>query len=229
MRCSVNQPVNQLSPRALFRASRPRDRQRSRVYQWERAAQAATKLQAPPSPDLSELASIQLWLNPIWRAERGRYGLAKVSPPTIQRPHWGQRRGLAFDHNRSITLPRWARQPWMVLHEMAHHLTPNDEAHGGRFVGVLIGLLARHTGRSAATMLELAQEHGIRVDLRSVGSVPAEDLSPAQRLLNLLPATDMDLACELDLHWRQVRGLALGLIRRGQARWYRGKLVRVQQ
>ncbi len=102
------------------------DRQRSRVYAWERAAKAATKPQALPSPDLSELAGVQAWLNPIWRAERGRYGLARVSAPTVARPHWGQRSALAFDHNRAITLPRWARAPWEILHEMAHHLTPSD-------------------------------------------------------------------------------------------------------
>ena len=222
-------PLTRISTRILFTHRRPRDRQRERVYRWERVAAAATRAEANTQPDLAELASIQAWMNPIWRAERGRYGLAKVQPPTIERPHWGQRRPLAFDHAWTISLPRWARTPWAVLHEMAHHLTPNDEAHGGRFVGVLIGLLARHTGRSATTLLELAHEHGLRVDLRSVGALPPEVLPPAQRLLKLLPATDMDLACELDMHWRQVRGLALGLVRQGQARWYRGKLVRIEQ
>ena len=109
---------------------------------------------------------------------------------------------------------------------MAHHLTPDDEAHGARFVGVLIGLLARHTDRNPNVLLEMARERGVRVDLRSVGALPEQHLEPRQRILSLLPASDMDIACELGLHWRQVRGLALGLIRQGRARWYRGRLVR---
>ena len=220
--------LQQLSPRYLFAHRRPRDRQRTRVYRWETIAQKETAASANAYPDFAELPAIQAWVHPIWRAERGRYGLAKAPAPTIERPHWGQHRALAYVERGRITLPRWARTPWLVLHELAHHLTPADEAHGSRFVGVLIGLLARHTGRCPEQLLELAHAHGVRVDMRSVGAVPQRELGTRDRLLALLPATDMDLACELGLHWRQVRGLALGLSKQGLVRWYRGKLVRLE-
>ena len=208
---------------------RPRDRQRSRLYEWEADAEEATRGEQRPYPDLSSLLAVQEWLAPVWRAERGRYGLAHAPAPVVQRPHWGQRRALAHVPAGRISLPIWARTPWAVLHELAHHLTPYDEAHGARFAGVLVGLLARHTGRDAQTLLDMAAERGVRVDLRSVGSRPAPELSPQERLLALWPATDMDLACELGVHWRQVRGMALGLVRQGHARWFRGRLVRQER
>lgn len=51
----------------------------------------------------------------------------------------------------------------------------------------------------------------------------------AQNLMHAVktegPMTEMDLACWLDLSYLQVRGAAMGLIKRGQARWLRNKLV----
>lgn len=44
------------------------------------------------------------------------------------------------------------------------------------------------------------------------------------KLLALAPVGDVDAAIELGLHWRQVRGHALQLVRAGRARWFRGKL-----
>lgn len=221
--------LNQPSTRSCSSRRRPRDRQRSRVYLWEADAEEATRDQQLPFPGLSSLVAVQEWLTPVWRSERGRYGLAHAAAPAVMRPHWGQRRALAHVHAGAISLPIWARTPWAVLHELAHHLTPDDEAHGPRFVGVFVGLLARHTGRAPQMLIDMAIEHGVKVDLRSVGCRPTAPLTAQDRLLSMLPATDMDLACELGVHWRQVRGLALSLIRRREARWYRGRLVREAQ
>jgi len=51
---------------------------------------------------------------------------ARVPAPAIERPHWGQQRALAhYDHR--ITLPKWARNEWVILHEAAHRLTPRRQ------------------------------------------------------------------------------------------------------
>lgn len=78
-----------------------RDFQRSAVYAWE--DQAGRRVNRHPC--FERLEDCQDWLDPIWRAERGRYGRARVPTPLIERPSWGQRSAIAhYDHR--ITLPR---------------------------------------------------------------------------------------------------------------------------
>lgn len=210
---------------------RPRDNQRSRFYAWERAITQNFS----DRPLFATLHECEAWLAPIWRKERGRLGLARQQAPDMERPAWGQRRALAHDDHR-ITLPRWARSPWVILHEAAHRLTPQDEAHGPRFVGVLIGLLARYDERDAHQLMRMADAMGVRYRVRSIGAVPV--LGPAwrieQKLRALGPMSPMDLVCEfrladqVDISLAQVRGAALALIRTGKACWWRKKLALIQ-
>lgn len=199
---------------------RKRDNQRSLVYAWEgrinRSIYTAT---------MKTVDEVAAWAKPIWRAERGRVGLAKHAAPEFVPSSWGQRAALAHRDHR-ISLPRWARNPHVILHEMAHRLTPRDESHGPRFVGVLIGLLARHAGFDCDEMMRIADEMGVRYHVRSIGAVPIIPLHV--KLAKVLPATDTAAAIELDVHWRQVRGAAIHLIKDGRARWYRGRLVPLQ-
>jgi hypothetical protein len=197
---------------------RKRDRQRSLVYSWEaRATKGAHWKQT-----IKTIEECEEFAKPIWRSERGRYGRAKVSAPSFAPAHWGQTSAIAhYDHR--ITLPKWARNPWVILHEMAHRLTPKDEAHGSRFVGVLIGLASRHLGMDADELLATAEEMGVSVDYRSVGAVPVIPLW--RKLEPALPGTDVELAVELGVSYLQIRGAALHLIRIGRARWA-GKMLR---
>lgn len=204
-----------------------RDNQRSRCYAWEAAASKGA-LERPQWATVQEAAE---WLAPIWRKERGRVGRARVAAPAIESSHWGQTRALAH-HDHRITLPKWARNPWVVLHEAAHRLTPSDEAHGPRFVGVLIGLVCRHLDFDATELMRLADEMGVRYHVRSIGVVPTH--GPAWHVERALrdegPMTDMDIACHLSLgcsvpiNVKQVQGAAVHLIRSGRARWMRNKL-----
>lgn len=137
------------------------DRQRSKVYSWERACVASLGRSSIHSPEFETLQECSAFADPIWRKERARVGLAGRAAPTIERPH-------------RITLPRWTRSRWIVLHELAHHLPPGDQ-------------------------------HG--------------------------PMTEMEMACHIslaegvDITPPKVRGAALHLVRTGQARWLRHKLV----
>lgn len=212
-----------------------RDQQRSRLYAWERdmATKAARAVEGElvrskslfvPDDELHDLASCQAYVDRVWKAERARYGQGRRQPPVVVRPSWGQRRAIAHAYHQ-ISLPRTVRNRWMILHEVAHRLTPDDEPHGPRFLGVLIGLLHRHAGYDADELLASAQEARLRVKPQSLGPVLERSLSV--RLLDVLPATDIDAALELGVHWRQVRGAAMQLIRQERARWFRGKLVRI--
>ena len=197
---------------------RSRDNQRSRVYAWERACTNDHK----DGIRYKTLEEVEQWMNPIWRAERGRVGLAKKAAPTLSRKLWGVRGGTASTAAHEIKLSKWARSPWVILHEMTHLLTPRDEAHGPRFVGVLIGLLARHCGQDANELMALADEMSVKYHVRAIGTVPVTTLP--ERLAKLLPVHYMEAAVELDVPYRSIYGAALPLIRHGRARW-RGKTL----
>jgi len=118
----------------------------------------------------------------------------------------------------------WPCRPTVILHEMAHCLTPGDR-HGPRFVGVYIGLLARHAGLDADMLMAAADEMSVKYSVRSVGVVPVVPLW--RRLRDLLPIGYMDAATELDVSYRQINGAALHLMRIGAARWRGRTLVPV--
>lgn len=210
-----------------------RDSQRSKVYAWERACVAQLAHSSIYDAEFKTLDECAAYATPIWRKERGRVGRARVKAPTIERPAWGQRRALAhFDHR--ITLPRWARSRWVILHELAHRLNVGKgEGHDARFVGILIGLVARWLDYDATQLMALADEMGVKYYVRSIGVVPVRGpVWHVERAVRLHgPMTEMDLACHLsiaegvDITPPQVRGAALHLIKCGRARWLRKKLV----
>ena len=200
---------------------RPRDNQRARVYAWERKVAGASMFTSQ-WPTLEECMG---WAEPVWRKERARYGLARKNSPRIERPSWGQQSALAHADHR-ITLPKWARNPWVVAHELSHRLSPRDEAHGPRFVGILIGVLSRHCGYDVEELMASAQEMGVRYHVRSIGAVPV--ISPASKVERAIAThgamTLMDLACWMDVPYKRVWGASLALIKQRRARMVRGKL-----
>jgi hypothetical protein len=195
----------------------PRDRQRSKVYSWEKKCNGQSMLKGTMT-----MEEVEQFTARVWRAERGRYGRAKVPVPTIGD---GRRRGRAGAgvERHIIKMPKWTRNHWQVLHELAHLLTPNAEAHGGRFVGVLIGLAARWLDANTDFLLAEADAMGVRVHRTSIGAVPAKTL--AEKMLRFLPgspteiASAMNVELGLDVTFRQIQGASIGLVRRGLARW----------
>jgi hypothetical protein len=200
-----------------------RDVQRSRVYAWERKVFDRAIWTATMT--LEELES---FVKTVWRSERGRMGQAKREHPMVASRRgssasafsnaWGRSR-MEFGthcHNRIV-----------ALHEISHCLTPRDQSHGPRFVGVLIGLYCRHLDMNANELMALADEMGVNYHIRSIGVVPvfgtARLVEEAVRKEGAM--SEMDIACWLNLSYLQVRGAALSLIRKKRARWLRKKLV----
>ncbi len=203
---------------------RTRDSQRSAVYAWENAA-------VPRHYSLGrnvrrDLDDVEPFVRRVWRAERGRYGLARFPVPAIRGGA-----GHATGNVHGLKLPPWARRsPPVILHELAHALDKRSGYgagrsgwHGPRFVGILIGLLARHLGLDAEALMASADERGVRYDVRSIGAVPRVHL--ADRLADVLPATPIEAAVALGVSYRQVYGAALRLVGAGRAAWSRGRLV----
>jgi hypothetical protein len=205
-----------------------RDSQRSRVYAWENRFSRWKG----DRPRMEKLEEVEAWLTPIWRKERGRVGLARQRAPEVSRKLWGQRRATA-DDNHVLKFPKWARTTTVILHEMAHRLTPFDEAHGPRFVGVFIGLMARWDDRDAAELMALADEMGVKYHVRSIGLVPVIPLHRKIREYMTKPrhgspmrrAHEVQVAIELGVHWRQVRGAVMASC---GALKMRGRMVQVE-
>jgi hypothetical protein len=215
--------------------TRPRDSQRSAVYAWERAAVPEFyTYQQKRAPTVEDVIP---FVERVWRAERGRYGLAKRPAPVVTGG-----RGAASYGLQSIRLAPWARTSQaVILHELAHSLdsrpvksflglfdvpTRREKrggGHGPRFVGIFIGLLARHLGLDADALMAHADERGVRYDVRAIGAVPVIHL--ADRLAKALPCSVIEGAVELGVSYRQVQGAALRLVRQGRARYWRGKIV----
>ena len=203
---------------------RTRDSQRSAVYAWENAA--IPRHAAYDRRVSKGLEDVEPFVRRVWLSERGRYGLAKHPVPEVKGGA-GHARGNAY----GLKLPPWARRsPAVILHEIAHGLDKRSGYgagrsgwHGPRFVGILIGLLARHLGLDAEALMAQADERGVRYDVRSVGAVPRVRL--ADRLADVLPATPIEAAVALGVSYRQVHGAALRLLGAGRAAWSRGRRV----
>ena len=60
-----------------------------------------------------------------------------------------------------MSLPRFARKKWIVIHEVAHFLT-NDK-HGPKYVRAYIDILATEYGRSIESLVASATEFGLQI------------------------------------------------------------------
>jgi hypothetical protein len=193
-----------------------RDFQRSRVYAWEKANGYFRDM------DTISMEACQAYATKVFASERGRYGLAGRGAPEVRR---GRGRSEASWHGHYIKLGTKGRRPATIVHEVAHCLTPGDQpggAHGPRFVGVLIGLMARHLGADRDALVASAEEMGVKVNLTAIGATPTYGWS--RRVLDALnanggrAANEMEIAVWLQVSYRVVRGGILTLVRQGKVR-----------
>lgn len=150
-----------------------RDSQRQKVYDAERCVQRnATKA------DAMTIAECQAMVDKILastyvrrhyeRAEKivTRYGTVKVVPGR----NGGMARGfdVYYDGGRHvggpvIALGIWARQEFVVIHEVAHHLAGLHERHGWRFVACELDLVRHFLGADVHDRLKASfRKHRVR-------------------------------------------------------------------
>lgn len=115
---------------------RPRDSQRSRLYKWEQRLRREHRDTTPQEMSLDDCDRL------IARAYRV-YGL-KWSGRTVAGK---SERHSATGSRFQVSLPRWARQPIVVLHEAAHGILNTLEErgdyrapHGPEFARIMIEL-----------------------------------------------------------------------------------------
>ena len=92
------------------------------------------------------------------------YGI-QAQRPIIVLDGRGRRKACATFHQgrRAIKLPRWARGKYVILHEVAHHLTDLN-GHRAEFASCLLDLVRHFLGKESADALQGAYHYkGVKV------------------------------------------------------------------
>jgi putative metallohydrolase (TIGR04338 family) len=161
-----------------------RDTQRSKVYAaegfvrtlFDRAREHGNAtleffgahLVLPPEARFGSVASVQAYLDDVLALPAVRDRWPGVAPLTVR-----SRRGLTAAHyecdatGATIAVPDigsgWAMRELVVLHEVAHHLSPVEPAHGSEFVGTFCDLAAIVMGPEVAHVLRVVYaKEGVR-------------------------------------------------------------------
>ena len=140
---------------------RRRDSQRSKVYRAERVLDSFDNQRFECTKEIREF--INKIVNETW---------FKVYFRPIETIDIRDGRGrLAAGGDRRkygvfLTMPKWSRKTWVILHELAHGLQPvASAAHGPEFCAIFVYLVKQAMGAKAAGALcESFRKH--RVDFR---------------------------------------------------------------
>lgn len=166
--------------RVVKRQEKITDRQRSKVYKWERMINThplgpgATLVTEPYPPLRCQQLVTRLFSEYV-------DGTTKLPPRVIVSDRVTARRAIYHPKKHTITLPRaWACMPRVICHEAAHAilytLKPVHEWHGGSFVTLMIALWAEVGIGTVVELAASAKRAGLRVGpaplpLRARGSV----------------------------------------------------------
>ncbi len=125
-------------------STRPRDSQRARLYRAEG--------EVDPGRRLPTVERMQSWVDGLVATD---WFVARWGARAFEvRPGFGHRRATADQHG-VLQMPKWARTELVLLHEVAHCLTPVTVAsHGPEYAGVLLALARRGMGPATAQLLE---------------------------------------------------------------------------
>lgn len=139
---------------------RPRDSQRKRVYDAERALFPDDQFPAGLTLPQAEALVDRIYMDARYRR------LDRLHPvPPVVKDGRGRRRAGYCRARHAIALPRWARRVWVVAHEVAHAFLDHNRhaGHGEEFVAVYLDVLQRHAGMDADALRHGFLRHGVRV------------------------------------------------------------------
>jgi hypothetical protein len=113
------------------------------------------------SQHLLTLPECQSLINLIWVDQLHLQG----DPPVV---HDGRGSRCARTFESRIYLPRWARNPMVVIHELAHCVTDlfdsdDSQAHGPRYMKVYLSLWAINSSYKYPALRKHANRNGLRV------------------------------------------------------------------
>lgn len=157
-----------------------RDSQRSKVYGaeefartlFDRAAEHGsgvidffgTSLTLPPEARFGSVQDVQRYVDQVLALPSVQAAALTVRPRRgAKAAHYENRDGAGV-----IAVPeqttRWALRELVVLHEVAHHLSPIDPPHGPEFAATFVELAGTVMGPEAGHVLRvLYAKHGVRL------------------------------------------------------------------
>jgi hypothetical protein len=141
---------------------RPRDSQRSKLYAAEAIFHSA--------PDFKTVDQCQAYVDSVMAS---RWVRARWQQRIVVKDGRGHVNATGGTSGQ-LQLPLWSRQRLVILHEMAHVLTPyRYAAHGPEYAGVLLSLVHHVLGAETAAKLRASyKEHRVRYNLKAVPSSP---------------------------------------------------------
>ena len=133
-------------------ATSAHDFQMDRVYEWEQ------KVVAPLSSRLIDFDDAQSFIDGVWLAHGWLY------PPQVEKLAYRRRNILAAGCRNEVLLRR-KNFAWVILHELAHTLTMDEEyhgdGHGPEFVGCYIRLLEKVLDIPAVMSIYTLEKEGV--------------------------------------------------------------------
>ena len=131
---------------------RPRDSQRGKLYRAERELADLDEKIGKGTIAEAEAYVVSVW-NTRWM--RDHFPLAQLHAEPRVVDGRGTRRATGSLYR--LNLPRWSRTKLVVLHEIAHAVTPNwCAAHGREFAANFIKLVQHYMGVETARALKQA-------------------------------------------------------------------------
>ena len=134
-----------------------RDRQKSKVYDWERKYIAPFDKSNVPFDNINGIVKY------IWEQEGLKYP-PEVKKIDVRNYAWGTgcRTAVHFQENAPT---------WLILHELAHSMTctihNESNEHGALFMGLYIQLASRYLKLDFTELLTSAIAFGLRVDAKA--------------------------------------------------------------
>jgi len=144
---------------------RPRDSQRQAVYRWEQVIRD----RFPEACTPMTLEECRALVNRVW------YEYVALGPAPLIKDGRGCK--CAWGSRWFITLPCWARNPIVVLHELAHaildYYSYKDAIHGPVFATFVLDLWATHTDIPEVVVRRMGEtQMPRRVRFAELGTMP---------------------------------------------------------
>lgn len=173
-----------------------RDNQKARVYKAERILQDHKSSMKPMT-----IGECQKFVNRVLarKAIIKIYGKRYIA---VEKGKGGGRASGSAYSGRVITLGVWARQPVVILHEIAHHLAGLDAEHGPHYASVMLKLVRSVLGKEAYETLLGSYAYN-RVRVEGKGGKVAKARCPQSR------KAWMEEQSKIDKHWKDLHSKIL--------------------
>ena len=173
-----------------------RDNQKAKVYKAERILQDHKSSMKPMT-----IGECQKFVNRVLarKAIIKIYGKRYIA---VERGKGGGRASGSAYSGRVITLGVWARQPVVILHEIAHHLAGLDAEHGPHYASVMLKLVRSVLGKEAYETLLGSYAYN-RVRVEGKGGKVAKARCPQSR------KAWMEEQSKIDKHWKDLHSKIL--------------------